>query len=197
MSVNKWSFTIWVLATFRPSPTIPAACHVTTLPAPPRHPLSQLPTLHTCPALPRMPCPFLSILQTPPSYGLSSNQLRLPSQGSPAGCLPRLSHTPTTGLPSLATSSFFPTAGLVTLHGHCLLVSPSFSSWQHHLVLDKSKHLGNRALDASLYLAPAVWLWFGYPMAGYFSVLIHKRRMFKVRLLKAEPKTGVSDEVIY
>ena len=99
MSVNKRSFTIWVLATFRPSHTIPAACHVTTLPAPPRHPLSQLPTLHTCPALPRMPCPFPSILQTPPSYGLSSNQLLLPSQGSPAGCLPRLSHTPTTGLP--------------------------------------------------------------------------------------------------
>lgn len=77
------------------------------------------------------------------------------------------------------------------------MVSPSFSSWQHHLVLDKSKRLGNRALDSTLYLVPAVWLWFGYPMAGYFSVLIYKRRMLEVRLLKAEPKTGVSVEVIY
>lgn len=112
MSVNKWSFTIWALASFRPSHTIPAACHVTTLPAPPRHPLSQLPTLHPCPALPRMPCPFPSILQTPPSYGLSSNQLLLPSQGSPAVCLPRLSHTPTTGLPSLAVLLSPPQQGL-------------------------------------------------------------------------------------
>ena len=195
---NKWSFTVWVLATFGPSHATSAACHVTTLPAPPSHPLSQLLTLHTYPALPRMPCPFPSILQTPPSsYGLSSNQLLLPSQGSPAGCLPRLSRAATTGLPSLAMSPSSPTAGLVILHRHFLLVSPSFSSWEHHLILDKSKHLGNRTLDWSLYLVPAVWLWFGYPMAWYFSVLICKRRMFEVRLLKAEPKIGVSVEVIY
>ena len=42
-----------------------------------------------------------------------------------------------------------------------------------------------------------VWLWFGYPMAWYFSILIYKRRMFEVRLLKAEPKIGVSVEVFY
>ena len=42
-----------------------------------------------------------------------------------------------------------------------------------------------------------MWLWFGYPMAWYFSILIYKRRMFEVRLLKAEPKIGVSVEVFY
>ena len=148
---------------FRASHATPAACHVTTLPAPPRHPLSQLPALHTCPALPRMPCPFPSILQTPPSsYGFSSNQLLFPSQGGPAGCLPRLSRLATTGLPSLAMSPSSPTAGLVILHRHFLLVSPSFSSWEHHLILDKNKRLGTRALDWSLYSVPArvalVWL---------------------------------------